>query len=185
MYHEISGRIGRVGSASFTGVSATARLYRSLWQPYVVLAVRLAMDRNWGAPPLSRMSTINGLSLYPGPGGAFAIRGVPEGRYHGKLRVLGNIELRTSFLPFTLWRQRFRLGAIGFVDAGRVWADPGRADVLDRTPLPADGLDRSAAIKFGLGGGARVRWGDTFVVRFDVGVSPDGIGYILVVNHHF
>lgn len=185
MFHELSGRVGRIEGKHYAGVSATARFYKALWRPHVVLALRLGMDRNYGAAPLSRLSSIHGLLLYSAPGSAFAVRGVPEGRYHGMLRFLGNLEVRTSFLPFTLWRQRFLLGAVAFIDAGRVWADPGRADDFDRVPLPADGLQRSATIKYAFGGGTRVQWGDTFVVRADLGLSPDGTGYILSINHHF
>jgi hypothetical protein len=65
---------------------------------------------------------------------------------------------------------------LGFVDLGRFFAD--------WTPQPA--LDGSGlGIKVGFGGGLRLRFGRTLIVRADVGVSADGVGAYVDINHIF
>ena len=47
-------------------------------------------------------------------------------------------------------------------------------------------LDGAAiGLKLGLGGGLRLYWGGNFVVRGDVGWSPDGVGVYFDVGHIF
>ena len=54
------------------------------------------------------------------------------------------------------------------------------------TYQPHPELDGPSAVpKFGVGGGPRVRWGETFVVRFDAAWSPDGVGLYVNANHAF
>jgi hypothetical protein len=82
-------------------------------------------------------------------------------------------------------------GAAAFVDAGRVWADfeGGDVDVLgpdgavDRRPLD-DGL---AGFELGVGGGLRLRWGETFIIRLDAAYSPtlDTFGFYIDVGDSF
>ena len=43
-------------------------------------------------------------------GGSAAVRGVPDGRYSGPLKVLGNAELRSLFIRFTLLKQKLPHG---------------------------------------------------------------------------
>ena len=185
MYHEFSGRIGHFDGNVYGGINATARFFHPLRGRYAILALRLTLDQLWGRPPMYRLSGIHGLLLYSGIGGEFAIRGTPEGRYHGKLKVMGNLELRSSVYTIRIKEQRFTLGGVGFFDFGRIWTDPGQGSALDRAPASPDGLRRSGTLKYSFGAGLRVRWGETFVVRLDVGRSVDAVGYILVVNHHF
>ncbi len=59
--------------------------------------------------------------------------------------------------------QRFRLGASGFLDGGRLWAENG-----SRSDLDGDGL----GLKWGAGGGPRLRWGESVLLRIDVAYSP-------------
>ncbi len=67
------------------------------------------------------------------------------------------------------------LGAAAFFDAGRVWADYGRNPELD-----GDGL----GLKYGVGGGPRLRVGRPLIVRVDLAASNDGTfgGYFLAGN---
>ena len=68
------------------------------------------------------------------------------------------------------------LGTIAFIDAGRVWAE-----VASRPGLDGEGL----GLKYGVGGGLRLQWGETFIVRADTGWSPDGLGIFININHIF
>ena len=70
----------------------------------------------------------------------------------GRVKVLGNLELRAMFLSFMLFDQRWRLGTSAVADAGRLWADYRIDPVLDGTGL---------GLKYGLGGGPRLQIGET------------------------
>ena len=178
MFHEISLRGSPGVPFAFGGVNMTGRAYWSLWRPYLVVATRLMADLLFGEVPFYELSRHGG--LFPGnaPGGNTAVRGVPVGRYHGRAKVLGNLELRAKVLPFSLFGQRFNLGALAFIDGGRVWADY-------RTITRFDGS--SAGLKVGVGAGLRLQWGETFMIRADAAWSPDAdpIGVYIEVNHIF
>lgn len=92
------------------------------------------------------------------------LRGVPGGRYHGKVQMAVNLELRSVFARFSVRRQRFGLGAVVFVDGGRVWADY-------RVDRALDG--RGPGVHLGSGGGLRVQWGQTRMLRFDAAYSAE------------
>jgi hypothetical protein len=92
-------------------------------------------------------------------GGEFGVRGVPQGRYHGNLKLLSNIELRAKSERFTWLGQFLRVGGTTFVDVGRLWSDGD------------DGT--GPGIKYGIGGGVFLQWGDAAIFRIDVAYSPD------------
>jgi len=88
-------------------------------------------------------------SLFPrtGPGGSFSVRGVRRQRYHGKIKAIGNVELRSMFWRFNIKKQEFHVGAVLFADASHIWADYKRITIRDAA-LDADG----ANFAVGLGG---------------------------------
>jgi hypothetical protein len=181
MFHELSGRFGPgLGADDMTygGANLTLRAYWTLYRRYLVLAARLMADLLWGRPPFYELSRHGGLRASGAIGGFTAVRGVPVQRYHGKLKFLGNLELRSKLVDFGFWGQRFNLGLVAFADAGRVFADWGAHSQLD---------GNTVGIKVGLGGGLRLQWGETFVLRADVAWSPDAspVGYTVDVNHIF
>ncbi|MCU0662393.1 MAG: outer membrane protein assembly factor [Myxococcota bacterium] len=112
------------------------------------------------------------------------VRGVPGGRYHGKIQMAFNLELRSLFVRFSIRKQRFGLGAVLLVDGGRVWADYRIDERLD---------GRGPGIHIGSGGGLRILWGKTRVLRFDVAYSEQKallnphqpLGMYLRVNQYF
>lgn len=179
MYHEVSLRGGPTfeTQGGYGAVHANARFYATLLEDWVVLAGRVMADALFGRPPFLELSRYGGQWPDYGPGGAVSVRGVPLQRYHGKIKVMGNLEVRTTLIRVKRFLGRSAsLGLLGFVDVGRVWAD--------WTPQPGlDGADLGLAL--GLGGGLRIRWGGAFMVRADVGVSPDGVGVYFDVNHIF
>ena len=139
------------------------RNYLSIVDEYLVAALRLKADLLMGHVPFSTLPGVGGLSYHPGVGDARGVRGVPSNRYSGKIKVLGNFELRSIFWRFNIKSTRFGLGACAFFDAGRVWADFKHSELDGSGP----------GIKFGTGGGPQLLWGESLVIRFDVAYSPD------------
>jgi outer membrane protein assembly factor BamA len=98
-------------------------------------------------------------------GGESGVRGVPAGRYAGPIKMLANTEVRaTPFPRFVLLGQRLRIGNNVFFDAGRVWNQYGVVS-------PADGY--SLGLKFGIGAGVFIQWGEAAIFRIEAAYSPD------------
>lgn len=178
MLHEISisGGTGIGLPFGYGRVNATARFFASIYDEYLVFAARVLGDVLFGEPPFYELARDGGLTPRDAPGGSEAVRGVPAQRYHGKCKILGNVELRSKLWWFEIGEQRMNLGAVAFFDAGRVWTD------LDAHP-ELDG--ESIGIKYGTGGGVRFQWGETFLARIDAAWSPDGIGFYVEAYHIF
>jgi hypothetical protein len=160
MLHELSFRASGGEGVAYGGATFNARFFVPLLGPRLVLGARLMADVMFGAPPFYELSRAGGFVILDSPGGKYGIRGVPSGRYHGPFKMIAGAELRAMLVSFGLFGQRFRLGAAAFGEAGRSWSTP----ELDG---PALGL------KFGVGGGPRIHWGETVVVRADFAYSPD------------
>jgi Omp85 superfamily domain len=182
MHHELSWRfcpgLTSADYVAYGGINATARYYHALLGERLVLAGRLMVDLLLGQPPFYELSRHGGLKPKRAIGGPDAVRGVPLQRYHGKVKLLANLELRSKLLPFTVFSQRFNLGLVGFFDTGRTWAD-----YRTLTHLDGDGL----GLKIGAGGGVRLQWGETFLIRVDTAWSPDAdpVGFYVDINHVF
>jgi hypothetical protein len=93
-----------------------------------------------------------------------------------------NLELRSMFFRFAISNQRFGIGALAFVDAGRLWTDY-RPVTLGRRNIDGPFSD----IKVGLGGGLRLTWGETLVIRVDPAYSPtdENFGFYIDINQVF
>ena len=180
VFHELSFRFTpALGSdVSYAGATLALRYYQSLYRDRLVVAVRLMGDLLVGNPPIYELASYGGLFGMPGPGGGAGIRGVPMQLYHGKVKLISNFELRGRLSSFTVFRQHFNLGAVAFVDAGRVWTDIAAPDRFDGTGL---------GLKVGVGGGLRLQWGEAFLLRADIAWSPDAapVGFYFNVNHVF
>ena len=148
----------------FGGFTLNARGYLSLYERYLVLAGRAFVDLLFGTVPYHEMSSGGAFDRMHMPGGRQGIRGVPIGRYHGRIKLITNLELRSMFYEFTAFGEPFRVGAVAFVDAGRIWADY-------RDDPARDG--NGPGIKWGVGAGPRLQWGETVLLRLDVSYSPD------------
>ncbi len=167
MFHDISvrGSSGKMTGADhdYWGANVTTRFYFPLLPPYLVPTARVMGDLLQGDVPLHLLSRSEGIQSIRAPGGKNAIRGVPAGRYHGKVKVLADVELRSMFYRFNIGSADFALGAAAFFDTGRIWAD------LEENPdLDGDGL----GLKFGTGGGPRIQWGESVIIRLDFAYSP-------------
>lgn len=155
----------------FTRVTATARSYRS-FTDRLVWAQRITAQNTSGAPPFYELFTIQGsFKDDEGLGGAGTVRGLPKNRYAGEGLGFINEELRFRAAGFNIRGRASAVILSGFVDGGRVW---GRG--------VSDGL--LSDIHYGYGGGARLRYGENFVVALDVAHSKEsaaavyiGLGY--------
>jgi len=187
---EVSARGGLAGRAeqlgAFGGANVSLRGYVPIWDRNLVLAGRVMADVQWGEVPFHRLTQQGGLEDGEATGGGSSIRGVWADRRAGRIKLLSNLELRAKLAQFELPALPglpgleglpVGVGVVGFVDAGRVWAD------FEPQGLDGEGLD----LALGLGVGARLHLGDDFILRVDVGWSPsDGTeGVYLDFGHAF
>ncbi|MBI5499239.1 MAG: BamA/TamA family outer membrane protein [Deltaproteobacteria bacterium] len=168
MFDEISVR-GGIGFDeeyifAYGGVTAHLRSYVPLAGEYLVLGMRLLADALFGDPPFYELG--RGGAFFPVelPGGVDGIRGVPAGRWAGRVKLIGSVELRSIFLDFNLFGKAMNLGADVFFDWGRVWTAQDGFSWLDGS---------GPGLKYGAGAGIYWRWGPSALFRFELAWSPD------------
>jgi len=160
-------------STNYTRWTATARHYQPIGKR-VTLANRLLVQNTSADAPFYVLGEIQTTQKpQDGLGGSSSVRGLPKDRYVGRGIAVSNNELRWRAAEFNLRGRPSSLVLSGFVDAGRVWAD---------------GISFSSAaseLHAGYGGGARLGFGNSFVVAVDVGHSAQssapiyiGLGYM-------
>jgi outer membrane protein assembly factor BamA len=156
--------------------------FAPLYEDHLVVAGRGLVDWLEGRPPLYELTQFGVVTTGDGPGGSQSVRGVLRHRYHGKIKVIGNLELRGQFPWFRVLGERFRIGVVGFVDAGRAWAD------VEPQYLAGRDLDGpQQPFDVGTGGGLRIQWGEAFVLRADGAYSPTDRtpGFYVDLGHVF
>jgi hypothetical protein len=147
----------------YSAFGAIFAAYRPIGGPFV-LAGRALVDAEFGNVPFYDLFSGEPFNQDQIIGGSAGIRGVPEGRYLGKLKALANIELRALLIDFHLLGQVFEIGGDLLFDMGRTW--------LNYTfSAPQDGT--SIGLKWGAGGGLYLRWGQAGVFRIEAAYSPD------------
>ena len=149
----------------YAGVALNTAWYKAIVGEYLSFAIRGVADVILGDAPFYELTRFGALQPRDGPGGGWSLRGVPRQRYSVKVKLIQNLELRSMFWRFNVGKSRFLVGAVGFLDAARIWAD------LRGTELAGQSVD-GGTFKVGTGGGLRVRWGETLVIRFDGAYSP-------------
>jgi outer membrane protein assembly factor BamA len=159
----LSGATPTASGVYWAGVNYVLHAYAKLPASFV-FAGRFLVDAMAGHVTFYDLSQGGAFDPNDLPGGAQGIRGVPNGRYSGLLKVVGNAELRRLHGAFKLLGSRFQVGTTAFVDAGRVWNDYTFADVRDGTGL---------GLKYGIGGGPFLIWDTAALFRIDVAYSPD------------
>lgn len=160
-------------SGAFLRWTLTDRRYLGI-HPRVVLANRLLVQGVSGSPPFHELQVIQS-TFRPeeGLGGGRTLRGIPKNRFAGKGVFLWNAELRWQAARGVVRGRPMRLVLSGFVDQGRVWSG---------APVPMEFL---SDLHRGVGGGARIGLGESFLVAVDVGRSTEsaaaiymGLGYL-------
>lgn len=154
-----------IGSAwDYFGSNLSARFYFSLDEgKRVVIASQSIVDAIFGDLPVDAMSRLGGsqsLSDFNAIGGQYIGRGIREQLYVGRLKGVEQLELRIRLFSFDLFKQNFDLISAAFGDIA----------------VTASEFSRFAKeitnIYSGFGGGLRLYWNKTFVIRADLGVSP-------------
>jgi hypothetical protein len=112
-YHQIGLR-GTLGvpfdaGARYGAAGAMLATYKPIGGPFT-LALRGVADLEFGGVPVYDLYTGGPFQTYEMPGGSAAIRGVPDGRYSGLVKVFGNAEVRALLVRFRVAGQRFRVG---------------------------------------------------------------------------
>ena len=149
----------------YAEAGAILRGYVPLVGP-LVLAGRLVANLQFGDVPFYDLFQAGPFDQKEMPGGSAGIRGVPVGRYLGPIKLVGNLELRAMLVQFELLGQRFTVGDTLFFDTGRVWSD-----YSFRSPLDGNDL----GLKFGVGGGVYLLWGQAAMLRVECAYSPDAV----------
>jgi hypothetical protein len=170
---------GLIGSTwDYLGANVTLRGYVPLLpgSDRLVLAERLIFDVTAGDLPVQEMVRVGGSWDYTAFGGNPMGRGIRLQRYIGRLKALGQTELRYAFIEHGIFAQHLRWSVVALLDHGWIgydWND------LRGAPL---------RLALGVGGGLRVAWNHDFVVRLDVATSRDEGGapaVYLDIGHPF
>ena len=159
----LSGATPSSSGVYWAGLEIMLRRFVSLPGKFV-FAGRLIVDAMAGHVPFYDLSQGGAFDPNDLPGGPQGVRGVPNGRYSGLLKVVANAELRRVHGGFRLFGSKFQVGTTTFIDGGRVWNDYTFADVRDGKGL---------GLKYGIGGGPLLIWDTAAVFRIDVAYSPD------------
>lgn len=165
-FTEVSSRLSPSGeSLSYGTVFLSSRWFFPLYREHLVFGARIAADAIFGSPPVYELRNFGVLEREAGPGGGSSVRGVSLHRYHDDLKLIGNAEVRAHAPWGDVLGERMRVGGVAFADVGRV----------------------TATTTVGVGGGLRLQWGETFIVRGDVGYAPveDTLGIYVDVGHVF
>ncbi|MEA2747686.1 MAG: hypothetical protein QOI41_1829 [Myxococcales bacterium] len=161
----IGATAGTAEKIGYGNASAVLSHYAPIVGPFI-FASRVVASFEFGNVPfydLQQGGTFEPQYLL---GSESGVRGVPIGRYAGLVKVVGNIEIRSVLPRFRLFGQRFRFGTTTFFDGGRVWSD------YSYNPA-ADG--RKLGLKFGVGGGIFLQWGEAAIFRVEAAYSPDAV----------
>ncbi len=175
VFHQAGARVNLDTAGVWSGeVSASLAHYARLVGP-LVYASRVLVSFQLGEPAFYTMQEAGVFDPRWSFGGDNGVRGVPRGRYTGKIKAIANHELRLPLPRFRLFGQRIRPGLTALFDVGRLWADY-------RVDPARDGT--SIGLKYGVGGGVFGQWGEAAIVRADVAWSPDAIAAGLPIGFY-
>ena len=151
----------RTSSMQFGRFSSELRYFYTLPVPgQITLALRAGGATNVGTYPFFEASTV---------GGRDNLRGFPRTRFAGRSAVYGNADLRVKLFDFNIYILKGELGALGFVDHGRVWLNDEDSDLWHR----------------GYGGGLWMTPFGMTVLTASVGISDEGELLDLSVGFQF
>jgi hypothetical protein len=150
---------------NYLRLTLAARGFQRLFLPDLVLAGRVLYSLQTASTPFFSLNT---LALTEGDqrglGGETTIRGYRQDRFVGAMAAVANVELRWTFVHFSLLKQRFSLQVAPLYDVGRVF---------DRVGFSTDNWKWSA------GGGLRVGWNQSTIIIFDAAASSEDTGFFI------
>jgi len=149
--------------AGYWALGAGVTQYVPIGGPFVI-AARVLVDLEFGRVPFYDLYTGGTFLTDEMIGGSSAVRGVPVGRYSGQIKGFANLELRAMLVRFHLLGQQFLLGNNLLFDTGRLWSDSSFRSAADGSGI---------GLKWGVGGGQYLQWGQAAVFRLEVAYSPD------------
>jgi hypothetical protein len=162
----VSATGGTSDGVAYGEASTVLAHFAPLWGPFI-FASRFVASFQGGRVPFYDLAQGGVFEPQYLLGGETGVRGVPMGRYAGKVKMIANTEIRaTPFPRFTVLGQRIRFGTTVFFDAGRVWSDYNAVSAADGTSL---------SLKYGVGGGVFVQWGEAAIFRVEIAYSPDAV----------
>ena len=184
MYIETALRFqpGLGNNLHFGAYSLDARFFVPLLGEHLVFASRWMLDMMFGNVPFYEMARGGAFDPIEFIGGRMGLSGIPEGRYHGKVKVGANLELRSVLWSFSVLKQNFKIGMAMFCNVGRVWADYSGNTALDGTGL---------GLKVAAGGGLRIQFNETVMIRADLAWASEArdagspVGIYLDAYHPF
>jgi hypothetical protein len=161
------GLAGTVGAAEGVGYGEAAVVlahFAPLPGPFV-FATRFVASFQFGRVPFYDLAQGGIFEQQYMLGSESGVRGVPFGRYAGLIKAINNIEVRaTPFPRLHVLGQRLRIGTSTFFDAGRVWNQYSVTSAADGTSLN---------LKYGIGIGVFLQWGEAAIFRIEAAYSPD------------
>lgn len=140
-------------------------VFAQRWGVGVLAGPRIALSESWDTWSAGDYGGIEAV------GGARTLRGYRAGRFTGPVMGYGSLEWRNRVARTTLLRQGFTLELTPFVDVGRVWDRVRDIGVADW---------RTSA-----GGGVRLGWNQSTIMRFDYAVSREDRQLFVVFGHAF
>jgi hypothetical protein len=160
----VGATVGSSEQVAYGHASIVLAHYAQIWGPFIFASRFVTSLQFGGNIPFYDLQEGGAFELQNLFGGENGVRGVPDGRYAGRAKALQNTELRYVTPRFRFLGQRLRSGTQLFFDAGRVWndykPDPGK-----------DGL--TLGMKYGIGVGAFLQWGEAAIFRIEAAYSPD------------
>jgi outer membrane protein assembly factor BamA len=150
---------------NYLRLTLEARAFTPIVVRNLVLAARVLYSMQTTRVPFFAMNT---LALTTGDqrglGGETTIRGYRQDRFVAPVSALANVELRWTFVRFSLLSQQFSLQAAPLLDAGRVF----------------DGVDWSfSRWRASAGAGLRVGWNRSTIIIFDAALSREDWGFFI------
>lgn len=125
----------------------------------VLLAARFVADLVGGDLPAEEMFRVGGTQYFSAYGGTFAGRGVRARRFLGRIRLIGQAELRWLPISGQIWGSDLTLWMVMFTDMGWIGVDWDHFGGDPKKIIPTAGY------------GVRLQLNRDTVVRADVGLS--------------
>ncbi|MEM7152864.1 MAG: BamA/TamA family outer membrane protein [Myxococcota bacterium] len=170
--HDLSIELGGPWAAStrhWARFNGSARFYRPLGTPKLILGNQFLADAILGDAPLVSQGEFGGLLVREGIGGRDTGRGYFRRRFIGPTKLYASVELRIEPHEFRIFKRTLTPAIKGFMDVGYV-RGPGQVGVQ---PIISGGP------------GVYFIWDRFFVFRIDAGFSPEGRGIYFTTNHAF